>query len=207
MPHQSFTHNMSLQHSNIRKSQNWIIGREISYVATARVAVEIWCCLVFIKSLLKETVTSRHWVRSIPWCDTLWWRSIIREEGKFLGVRRIFGGIFPNSPEKFLCDYPLPEHFWDELQKKAFMLFCKQWTPISARIFKYLSQIFWDFTDFQGFCQDFLQIKTFGGVLTPPPPTPLCSMTTIWVKRWFVGRMTGCLLYLVFHRRAAHRLL
>ena len=27
--------------------------------------------------------------------------------------------------------------------------------------------------DFQGFCPDFWQIKTFGGALAPPPPTPL----------------------------------
>jgi len=29
--------------------------------------------------------------------------------------------------------------------------------------------------DFQGFCPDFRQIKTFGGALASPPPTPLIS--------------------------------
>jgi len=31
---------MSLQHSNLRKSNNWIVGREISCVITARAALE-----------------------------------------------------------------------------------------------------------------------------------------------------------------------
>jgi len=45
------------------------------------------------------------------------------------------------------------------------------------------------YPDFQGFCQDFQQIKTFWGVLAiraPPPRTPLLFITVSWILSWFI---------------------
>jgi len=45
---------------------------------------------------------------------------------------------------------------------------------------KFASQKFRLTPDFQGFCSDFQQIKTFGGALATPvpsPPTPLLFIT------------------------------
>jgi len=43
-------------------------------------------------------------------------------------------------------------------------------------------------SDFQGFCRNFRQIKTFEGALAPPassPPTPLASLL---IKQKFISR-------------------
>jgi len=42
-----------------------------------------------------------------------------------------------------------------------------------AKVFTDFAQTFRGFSDFQEFCPDFHLIKTFGGALTPPAPTPL----------------------------------
>jgi len=53
------------------------------------------------------------------------------EASIFLGVRKIFARIFPNSPVKLLCDFfpqifshkDRDDHFWCDLQKKVFICF------------------------------------------------------------------------------------
>jgi len=42
------------------------------------------------------------------------------------------------------------------------------------------------YPDFQGFCPDFQQIKTFGGALAPPLPTTLLFITLTQVVSWFI---------------------
>jgi len=86
----------------------------------------------------------------------------------------------PNFPKK-LCDLPtnfLSQGSWTEglfrwaLWKSLHLFLCKRWAPIflkSNNIGRHLCP------DFQLFCPDFRQIKTLGGDLGPPPPTPLLA--------------------------------
>jgi len=51
---------------------------------------------------------------------------------------------------------------------------------LGRRFLKLINVDCYFYPDFQGFCSDFQQIKTFGGALaTPatPPPTPLLLIT------------------------------
>jgi len=100
---------------------------------------------------------------------------------QLFGVCRIFAQIFPNLPEKFLCDFAyifLPQRSWRTLfficpPKKAFMYFLQ-----TLGSFFEINNVEHHFClDFQGFCSDipgfwtdFRQIETFG---EPPPATPL----------------------------------
>jgi len=87
--------------------------------------------------------------------------------GKFWGVRRIFARIFPNLPEKNpkkVLHTVLGAIFFKS--KHAGRHFCSYFQGVCS--------------DFQGFCEgfqrffpDFHQIKTFGGALALPPPTPV----------------------------------
>jgi len=59
--------------------------------------------------------------------------------------------------------------FWYDIQKKVFMCFSEN---VGCHFLK-SSNIGRDFCpNFQRFCSDFRQIKTFGGVLPPPLPIP-----------------------------------
>jgi len=57
--------------------------------------------------------------------------------------------------------------FWCDHEKMVFTYF-------SAHVGRHFCPDFQGFCqNFQGFCPDFQQIKTFGGALAHPPPTPL----------------------------------
>ena len=103
---------------------------------------------------------------------------------EFLGVQRIFAQNFPNLPKKLSCKFCRP--FFGVASKKWSLLVILQtlgaifevkerWAPFLLRFSKILPrslEIFSGFfPDFQIFCPNFQQIKTFGGTLAPPAPT------------------------------------
>jgi len=94
---------------------------------------------------------------------------------------QIFGGakhFCPNFPKLARKNFePLVRIFshWMTSTKKVSMWFQRRFFFKSKHVGCHFCRIS---TDFQGFCPDFHQIKTFGGALahpTPPPPTPLVS--------------------------------
>ena len=116
---------------------------------------------------------------------------------QIFGMQRIFAQIFPNLPKKLSCSFCRP-FLWSDLQKMVFTCFsaifgrhisksnivgryfCPDFQGFCRDIYGFCSdfqgfcQNFQRFCpNFQGFCPDFQQIKTFGGALAPPPPTPL----------------------------------
>jgi len=98
-----------------------------------------------------------------------------------LGVR-FFARMSPNLPEKLFVQL-LPAMFPPQRSSKPFfgvtsknglhVFFCKPWAPFlkSSNVWCHF------YPDFQGFCPDFQQIKTFGSALSPPSPTPLLFIT------------------------------
>ena len=89
---------------------------------------------------------------------------------KFLGVQRIFAQIFPNLSKKLSCKF-LPTVFvvWPPKNALFHLFICKPWAPffeVKQRWAPFLPR-FSFCSDFQGFCPDFQQIKTFGGALSP----------------------------------------
>ena len=118
------------------------------------------------------------------------------EQAPFWGYDGILPEFSQACPKNFwghiMCEHFFKQtFFWDDLQKKVFMWFCKSWVPFRsnkttrwAPFFPRFSEICKGFhrfcpyfhvicPDCRGFCPDSHQIKTFGGALAPPPPTPL----------------------------------
>jgi len=90
---------------------------------------------------------------------------------QIFGVRRVFVRISPNSPKGFCVTFAykfsprnIKTSFCCNLQKRSSCVFLQ-----------ILSVIF--YPDFQEFCADFQQTKTFEGELAPPPATPLLFIT------------------------------
>ena len=95
--------------------------------------------------------------------------------GNFLVVRRIFSRISPNLPEKVFVQL-LPTNFLPQRSLRPFfgvtsktvlhVFLYKTWAPF------FEVKQFWAplLPDFQGFCPDFQQIKTFGVRLHPLHP-------------------------------------
>ena len=125
--------------------------------------------------------------------------------GKFLGVRKIFARISPNlqffvrifSPTQLMKTF-----FGDDFQKKVSMWYCKRWTPSFeiqqgwAPFLPVFSGSLQTFSSiFHGFCPDYRHVKTSGGALAPPPPTPLSQSNSKHViKRWLLtlNRVGSC---------------
>ena len=103
--------------------------------------------------------------------------------------KQIFGGakdFCPNFPKLFrkvLWDFPykislqrskiMKAFLWYDLQKKLFMCFSGN---VGRQFFKSNNVGRHFCPNFQRFCSDFRQIKTFGGALAPPPPLPLDAL-------------------------------
>jgi len=94
---------------------------------------------------------------------------------QFLEVRWIFAQISPNLPEKLfvqlLLTNFLPQRSWRHffcfnLQKRSSLFFCKPWGPF----FEVKQRWAPFYPDFQGFCLNFQQIKSFGVLLPPLHP-------------------------------------
>jgi len=101
--------------------------------------------------------------------------------GKFLVMRRIFARNFPNLPKKFCGTLPTNflhsnqrswRPFFGVTSKKVFMCFL----DMLGSIFLKSNNVGRHFCpNFQRFCPDFWQIKTFGGALAPPNTIPLVT--------------------------------
>jgi len=99
---------------------------------------------------------------------------------QIFGVRRILPEFRQTCAKSFLCNFCLQIFFhkdWCNLQNKVFMSFSAN---LGRHVLKPNNVGRQFYLDFQGFCQDFQQIKTFGGPLatpSPPFPTPLLFIT------------------------------
>jgi len=112
--------------------------------------------------------------------------------GKILGCEE-FRPNFPKLARKLFCatfaykfsrTKIMNTSFWCNLQKKVFMCF---YANRGCHFLKSNNVGRYFHPDFQGFCPDFQQIKTFGGALAtpaPPPPAPLLFITVSWVISW-----------------------
>jgi len=63
-------------------------------------------------------------------------------------------------------------------KKRFHLFFCKLWAPLlkSNNVGRHFRP------NFQGFCSNFQQIKSFRGALVPPPPTPLLPhFAEVWI--------------------------
>ena len=100
--------------------------------------------------------------------------SIGVESSKFLGVQRIFAQKVVQFCQPFF--FGVTSKKWSSL-----VFICKCWAP-----FFEVKQRWAQFCpNFQGFCPEFQQIKTFGGALAPPaltPPTPLRLSTDCFCR-------------------------
>jgi len=97
-------------------------------------------------------------------------QSYVQEQAKFWGCER-FCPEFPKvARTKSFQANSLCEYFHRH----------RSWTPFvmtSKKVFMWFSTLGRHFClYFQGFCPGFRQIKTFEGVLEPPPPTPLTKI-------------------------------
>jgi len=113
---------------------------------------------------------------------------------QIFGVRRIFPE-FPQTCSKNFFVQLLPKNFFHKimntsfswnLQKKVFRCF---YVNLGCHFLKSNNVGRHFYPDFQGFCQGFRQIKTFGGALatpSPPSPTPLLFITVSWIISWFI---------------------
>ena len=138
-------------------------------------------------------------------CETAWdvLCSVVGA-GKFWGCEGFLPEFPQTCPKKIwatFCANIFSQQtlFWNDLQKKVAMWFCKSWAPFfsnQTRFGAIFTQIFRDFanvcTDFHGFCPESYQsyqIKTFGGALEPPPPIALmlASVGHIKILHWQVG--------------------
>jgi len=151
----------------------------ISNHCLAEFPAKMYCLLSTVTC--SKTPTTVTWSQALRICC----HSIIDEgASKFLGVWRNFAGILPNLPEKYfkkltskksLHVNPAPFH----VNKGAVIFKSKH---VGRHFVSDLqgvlegSQRF--FPDFMGFCPDFHQIKTFGGVIAPPPPTQVHVIVT-----------------------------
>jgi len=89
-------------------------------------------------------------------------------------ARKVFCATFAY---KFSSTKITKTYFWCNLQKKVFMCF---YANLGRHFLKSYNIGHHFYPHFQGFCQDFQQIKTIGGALTTPAlplPTPLIFIT------------------------------
>jgi len=103
---------------------------------------------------------------------------------QIFGVAKDLFPNFPNLPEKFFCGNLLQLQIF--LAQKRWNFFLKKLEfrhilsvslidyPSGTKVSKHL------YPDFQGYCPDFRQIKTFRGVLAPPTPAPLYLRRRKW---------------------------
>jgi len=107
----------------------------------------------------------------------------IGRASKFLGVRRIFGWIFPNLPEKFCTSFvykfsptKMMKTWFGMIFKKEKGLrvfFCKSWAPFFKIKQRWAPFMPGFCPHFQRFCPNFQKIKTVGGALALPAPSLL----------------------------------
>jgi len=109
--------------------------------------------------------------------------------GKLCGCKEFLPEFSQTCPKRSLCEFCLQlfshkdqeDLFWCDLQKKVFLCF-------SASVGRHFFNVGHHFCpEFQGFCSDFRKIKTFGGALTPLPPTPLTSRHHLSLKAVIVS--------------------
>ena len=161
-----------------------LICNYIFYEDKAPQDFEIWHfpINIFAKKVVFLVSRGENFVTFGPLCKNIFGQSLDISVGA--GKFWVCEGFFPEDPKlvrNVLCDFcqqifSRKEPFWCDLQKKDSCRFLQTLAPffeVKQRWAPFFPGFSWILTRFSGMLSGFQQIKTFGGVLAPPPPTPL----------------------------------